>query len=56
MGLYFDTAFMYKKCFHKKVKVCFGKRFADCCGDTNVLESSLSIVENGLVLGARRDC
>ena len=47
---YFDTAFMYKKCFHEKVKVCFGKRLADCCSDKNVVTSSLSVVENGLVL------
>ena len=41
--------FMYEKCFHEKVKVYFGKRLADCCGDKNVVTSSLSVVENGLV-------
>ena len=41
--------FMYKKCFHEKVKVYFGKRLADCCGNENVVTSSLSVVENGLV-------
>ena len=41
--------FMYKKCFHEKVKVCFGKRLADCFGNKNVVTSSLSVVENGLV-------
>ena len=41
--------FMYKKCFHEKVKVYFGKRLADCCGNKNVVTSSLSVVENGLV-------
>ena len=41
--------FMYKKCFHEKVKVYFGKRLADCCSDKNVVTSSLSVVENGLV-------
>ena len=41
--------FMCKKCFHEKVKVCFGKRLADCCGDTNVVTSSLSVVEDELV-------
>ena len=40
---------MYKKCFHEKVKVCFGKRLADCCGDKNVVTGSLSVVENRLV-------
>ena len=39
---------MHKKCFHE-VKVYFGKRLADCCGDKNVMTSSLSVVENGLV-------
>ena len=29
--------FMYKKCFHEKVKVCCGKRLADCYGDKNVV-------------------
>ena len=54
--------FMYKKCFHEKVKVYFGKRLADCCGNKNVVTSSLSVVENGLVssnmtrlLGANRE-
>ena len=42
--------FMNKKCFHEKVKVYFGKRLADCCSDKNVVTSSLSVVENGLVL------
>ena len=40
---------MYKKCFHEKVKVYFGERIADCCGNKNVVTSSLSVVENGLV-------
>ena len=40
---------MYKKCFHEKVKVYFGKRLADCCSDKNVVTSSFSVVENGLV-------
>ena len=31
--------FMYKKCFHEKVKVYFGKRLADCCGNKNVVMS-----------------
>ena len=53
---------MYKKCFHEKVKVYFGKWLADCCSDKNVVTSSLSVVENGLVssehdrlLGANRE-
>ena len=41
--------FMYKKCFHEKVKVYFDERLADCCGNKNVMTSSLSVVENGLV-------
>ena len=41
--------FMYKKCFHEKVKVYFGKMLADCCGNKNVVMSSLSVVKNGLV-------
>ena len=41
--------FMYKKYFREKVKVYFGKRLADCCGDKNVVTSSLSVVENGVV-------
>ena len=41
--------FMYKKCFHEKVKVYFGERLADCCVNKNVVTSSLSVVENGLV-------
>ena len=41
---------MYKKCFHEKVKVCFVKRLADCCSDKNVVTSSFSVVEDGLVL------
>ena len=40
---------MYKICFHEKVKVYFGKRLADCCSNKNVVTSSLSVVENGLV-------
>ena len=32
--------FMYKKCFHEKVKVYFGERLADCCGNKNVVTSS----------------
>ena len=39
---------MYQKCFHE-VKAYFGKRLADCCRDENVVTSSLSVVENGLV-------
>ena len=31
------------------MKVYFGKRLADCCSDKNVMTSSLSDVENGLV-------
>ena len=41
--------FMCRKFFHEKVKVCFNERLADCCGDKNVVTSSLSVVENGLV-------
>ena len=41
--------FMYKKCFHEKAKEYFGKRLADCCGNKNVVTSSLSVVEDGLV-------
>ena len=41
--------FMYKKCFREKMKVYFGERLADCCGVKNVVTSSLSVVENGLV-------
>ena len=40
---------MYKKCFHEKAKVYFGKRLADWCGNKNVVTSSLSDVDNGLV-------
>ena len=40
---------MYKKCFHEKVKLYFGKRLADCCDNENVVTSSLSVVKNGLV-------
>ena len=40
---------MYRICFHEKVKVYFGKRLADCCSNKNVVTSSLSVVENGLV-------
>ena len=32
------------------MKVCFGKRLVDCCSDKNVVTSSLSVVEDGLVL------
>ena len=31
------------------MKVYFGKKLADCCGNKNVVTSSLSVVENGLV-------
>ena len=41
--------FMYKKCFHEKMKENIGERLADCCGDKNVVTSSLSVVEDGLV-------
>ena len=41
--------FMYKKCFHEKMKVYFGERLADCCGNKNVVTSYSSVVENGLV-------
>ena len=41
--------FMYKKRFHEKVKVYLGEGLADCCSDKNVVTSSLSVVENGLV-------
>ena len=41
--------FMYKKCFHEKVKVYSGEKLAECCGDKNVVTSSLSVVKNGLV-------
>ena len=41
--------FMYKKCFHEKMKEYFGERLADCCSDKNVVTSSLSVVEDGLV-------
>ena len=40
---------MYKKCFHEKVKVYFSERLADCCGNNNIVTSSLSDVEKGLV-------
>ena len=40
---------MHKKCFHVKVKVYFGERLADCCGNKNVVTSALSVAENGLV-------
>ena len=36
--------FMYKKCFHENVKVYSGERLADCCGNKNVVTSSLSVV------------
>ena len=42
--------FMYKKCFHEKMQVYFDERLADCCGNKNVVTSSLPGVENGLVL------
>ena len=32
------------------MKAYFGKGLADCCSDKNVVMSSLSVVENGLVL------
>ena len=41
--------FMYKKCFHGKVKIYFGERLADCCSDKNVVTSSWSVVEDRLV-------
>ena len=41
--------FIYKKCFHEKVKVYFAKILADCCSDKNVVTSSLSVVEDELV-------
>ena len=41
--------FMYKKFFHEKMKENIGERLADCCSNKNVLTSSLSVVENGLV-------
>ena len=44
---------MYKKCFREKMKVYFGERLADCCGVKNVVTSSLSVVENGLVTWER---
>ena len=47
--LFLILFFMYKKCFHEKVNVYFGKRLADCCGNKNVMMSSLSVVENRLV-------
>ena len=47
--LIFILIYMYEKCFHEKAKVYFGKRLADCCGNKNVVTSSLSVVENGLV-------
>ena len=31
------------------MKAYFGKRLADCCSNKNVVTSSLSVVENGLV-------
>ena len=49
MCLNFDTNFHVSKCFHEKVKVYFGERLADCCGNKNVVMSSLSVVGNGLV-------
>ena len=41
--------FMYKKCFHEKMKENIGERLADCCSNKNVVTSSLSVVEDGLV-------
>ena len=41
--------FMHKKFFREKVKVYSGEMLADCCGNKNVVTSSLSVVENGLV-------
>ena len=31
------------------MKAYFGKSLADCCSNKNVVTSSLSVVENGLV-------
>ena len=31
------------------MKVYFGEKLADCCGDRNVVTRSLSVVKNGLV-------
>ena len=45
MGLDFDTAVHDKKCY----KVYF-KGLADCYGDKDIVTSSLSVVEDGLVL------
>ena len=41
--------FMSKKCFHEKMKENIGERLADCCSDKNVVTSSFSLVEDGLV-------
>ena len=41
--------FIYKKCFHEKMKENIGERLADCCSDKNVVTGSLSVVEDGLV-------
>ena len=41
--------FMYKQGFREKAKVYFGERLVDCCNDKNVVTSSFSVVENGLV-------
>ena len=41
--------FMYTKCFHAKMKENIGERLADCCSDKNVVTSTLSDVEDGLV-------
>ena len=45
----FELIFIYKKYTHEKVKVYFGERLADYCGNKNVVRSSLSVVENRLV-------
>ena len=49
MHLDFDTDFHYEKCFRENEKAYFCKRLADCCSNKNVVTSSLSVVENGLV-------
>ena len=33
----------------------FGERLADCCGNKNVVTSSLSVVENKLVLSEHNE-
>ena len=39
--------FMYKECFHEKMKVHFGKRLADCCSDKNVVTSLCQLLRMG---------